>query len=63
VRIWRADLVDIGGFEQTYETGGGNETTAWYDHPFTFVGDEIWTTRLSSDDDGRSWAEITTWRP
>jgi hypothetical protein len=62
LRIWRADLVDGGSFEAVFEAATGNQI-AQYDLPFTVDGDRIWASRLSSDDDGHSWTEVTTWRP
>ncbi|HEX5088932.1 MAG TPA: hypothetical protein VFV89_14075 [Nocardioides sp.] len=61
VRIWRADFVDGGAFEITHQGRGGLDP-AWYEHPFGFRGDQIWANWLWSDDDGRTWQEVTTWR-
>jgi hypothetical protein len=62
LRIWRADFVDGGTFDVVYEAATGNQL-AQSDLPFTFLGDRIWASRLWSDDDGRTWTEVTTWRP
>jgi hypothetical protein len=62
LRIWRADFVDGGGFEAMYEAATGNQI-AQGDLPFSFKDDRIWASRLWSDDDGRTWTEVTTWRP
>ncbi|GAA2142740.1 hypothetical protein GCM10009844_14230 [Nocardioides koreensis] len=67
--IWRAEDLDRGDFELVEEsaTNGDTELTqsAWTHEPI-IVGDRIYVmTRqgvATSDDDGHTWTEITTWR-
>jgi hypothetical protein len=66
--IWRAEDLDSGDFELVHvSTDSDPDMThsAWIHEP-TIMGDRIHImTRhgvLTSDDDGRTWAEITTWR-
>jgi hypothetical protein len=60
--IWRAELTDDGAFEPVYELGKGHGIST-YDLAFGFRGTQIWSSRIWSDDDGRTWQEVTTWRP
>jgi hypothetical protein len=60
-RIWRADLEDGGVFAMVYEATFGAERSLGYP-AFTFHDDQIWTSRLWSDDDGRTWSEVGVWR-
>jgi hypothetical protein len=62
VTIWRAELTAGGGLEEVSELSrihGGSE----YEPAFAFRGDRIWASRSWSDDDGRTWSEVATWRP
>jgi hypothetical protein len=62
LRLWRASPVDGGTFEVVYESRTGNRMNG-EDLPFTALGDRLWPSRLWSDDDGRTWTEVATWRP
>ena len=61
LRLWRARPVDGGNFEVVYETTTGNQYTE-EDLPFIVSGEQLWASRLRSDDDGESWVEEMTWR-
>jgi hypothetical protein len=61
-RFWRADHADGGSFELVYEGPAGSDFGV-EDLPFMELGDRLWSSRLWSDDDGRTWQEVTTWRP
>lgn len=67
--IWRAEDLADDGFELVHELAATSDPDPaqgdWIHEP-TFVGDRIhvWTPWgvVASDDDGRTWTEITTWR-
>jgi len=67
--IWRTEDLDSGNFELVYEFATTTDPepiqSAWAHEP-TIVGDQIHLTTprgaVMSDDDGRTWTEITTWR-
>ena len=61
LRLWRARAVDGGNFEVVYETTTGNRYTQ-EDLPFIVSGEQLWASRLWSDDDGETWVEEMTWR-
>jgi hypothetical protein len=64
--VWRAEDVDGGNFEVVHESASRAPTQLAWVHEPTIVGDRIHVMTpvgvLSSDDDGRTWTEITTWR-
>jgi hypothetical protein len=62
LRLWRADHVDGGSFEVVHEGPAGRDFGV-EDPPFTVLGDRLWSLNAWSDDDGRTWQEVTTWRP
>lgn len=62
LRLWRAERVDGGSFELVHEGPAGSDFGV-EDPPFTEVGDRLWSSHVWSDDDGRTWQEVTTWRP
>jgi hypothetical protein len=62
LRLWRAEFVDGDSFEVVYESRTGNQMSA-QDLPFALLDGRLWASRLWSDDDGRTWQEVTTWRP
>jgi hypothetical protein len=67
--IWRAEDLVRSDFELVHEPAADSDapvtTSAWTHEP-VIVGDRIHVmTRhgvVASDDDGRTWTEITTWR-
>jgi hypothetical protein len=67
--IWRAEDLERGDFElvEEFVPAGGTDPTQWgWMHEPTIVGDQIFVvTRqglATSDDDGHTWTELTTWR-
>jgi hypothetical protein len=61
LRLWRASPDDGGTFEVVYEATTGNQIS-WNDLPITVFGDQLWASRLWSDDDGQTWTELSPWR-
>ena len=61
LRLWRASPVDGDVFEVVYEARTGNSITH-YDPAFTVDGEQLWASRLWSEDDGRTWTELLPWR-
>ena len=62
LRLWRADFVDGGSFGVVHESRTG-DLFAEDDLPFATLDERLWASRFWSDDDGRTWQEVTTWRP
>ena len=60
LRLWRADLVEGGSFELVHESRVGNDISM--EDPAFTVLDDLWASRLRSDDDGRTWTDEAAWR-
>jgi hypothetical protein len=57
MRIWRADDLIQADFELVFEDR--DVPGRW---PMTIFDRQIQIDTLSSDDDGRTWSDTTTWR-
>jgi hypothetical protein len=64
--IWRTEDLDEGDFELVHESASPAPTQLAWVHEPAVVGDRIHVMTpvgvLVSEDDGRTWTEITTWR-
>jgi hypothetical protein len=61
LRLWRASLAEGGTFEVVYESRSGNAIN-WENPAFTVLDGRIWSSGFWSDDDGRTWTEVSIWR-
>jgi hypothetical protein len=61
LRLWRARPINGGNLEVVYEASTGNQSTQ-EDLPVIADGERLWASRLWSDDDGRTWTELSPWR-
>ena len=61
LRLWRASPDEGGAFEVVHGATSGTQIS-WNDVPITVFGDQLWASRLWSDDDGHTWTELSPWR-
>lgn len=62
LRLWRARPVDGTDFEVVHEATARDESTSEDHQPFVVNGEQVWASRLWSDDDGHTWNELSPWR-
>ena len=67
--IWRTDDLTDNAFELVYEvdpSDDGDSEQWWYRHEPIIIDDQIHLMTpqgvVMSEDDGRTWTEISTWR-